>query len=217
MHINWRDRIKVYKDKAVLENVIETNVDLGRQATYLGLQIFFDKNNSSIFLEKTKNSLPIDLQRKIYWQDASSLHMTIQSTLVNDQLISEDILKQLSISLRNEVHQTKFDLTNFVYPIFSQTGIIGIFDCQDFIYRLRESVSKIWQKYGLEIAVKEDIWNFPYSFLGRFTKQLSPVEIELLLKLPEEQTKVTITNLKLCLSDKFISPDTVKIISNFPI
>ncbi len=215
MDINWRERVLDYQHKAMAGGVDVLDIEKGKEQRFLGLQIFIDNGIARDIFREVRRAISESLVDKIYWQSSESLHITLQSSLLEDEFVDETKLTSLTVGLESFFLTHRSLMCNFIYPLCAQSGIIGICDQEVEIYNLRKSLTNIWVKNGFVPVIKEEYWNFPYSFLGRFTERLVPKEKETLLNIVERKVKSKLSNVRLCLSDKFISPETNKVIKDF--
>ena len=204
-----------YQHRAMLDGVDVLNIEKGRKQRFLGLQIFIDNRIARDIFREVKLAITKSLINKIYWQSSESLHITLQSSLLENEFVDETRLASLTVDLESFFLTHRRLTCKFIYPLFAQSGIIGVCDQEVEIYNLRKNLTDIWVKNGFVPVIKEEYWNFPYSFLGRFTERLVLKEREILLNIPEHRGEVKLCNVKLCLSDKFISSDTAEVFKDF--
>lgn len=215
MSIGWRERIGEYQSQAISAGVDIVDINDAKRQQYLGLQLFLENKIATGLLTKTKQILPTTITDKLYWQDPSSIHLSLQSTLLGDRVIDDAKILSLSDNLESFFKSSKAMDGHLMFPIFAKSGIIGICDQIDTIYGLRKNMTDIWNKNKLQPGLSEEYWNFPHIFLGRFIAGLTPAESKILVDLPIQSVETKLVKVKLCLSDKFISPETVKVIREF--
>lgn len=214
--MSWKKHIHNFQNKLKTQNVITTNILEESKTRYFGMQFWLFPEDSKKIIEHTKKEMK-SFSKYIEWMNPDNIHFTIQGhKIVTDKDISAEVISQSRDFFDEYFSCINFPAGKLIFPIVGQTGVITVFDEKnaDIFYRSRIACYELFKRLNLEPTVAKQYFELAHSFLGRFKSQLPKDMLAEIINVPTTSLEVNFREVKLTISDKFISERSVDVISS---